>query len=67
LDLREVTYGWIRNSLELGLIAMSENLRPTIEKSPNLEVLGAAQPMEFDSQGNLVSPLVPAGEPVGVH
>src|SRR6476661_7566717 len=43
-DLREVTYGWIRNSLELGLLAMSENLRPQIEKNRNLEVLGAPRP-----------------------
>jgi hypothetical protein len=48
-----VTYGWIRNSLELGVMALSENLRPTIEKNPMLEILSAPQPMEFDSEGNL--------------
>jgi hypothetical protein len=52
-DTREVTYGWIRNSLELGVMALSENLRPTIEKNPMLEILSAPQPMEFDSEGNL--------------
>lgn len=61
-NLSEVTYGWLRNSLELGTIAMSENLRAGIEKDPQLEILGAANPMEFDSQGNLVDLLVPAGE-----
>src|SRR5690348_15654834 len=66
-DLREVTYGWIRNSLELGLLAMSENLRPQIEKNRNLEVLGAPRPMEFEADGNLIDMLVPAGEAIGVH
>ncbi len=66
-DLREVTYGWIRNSLELGLLAMSENLRPQIEKNRDLEVLGAPRPMEFEANGNLIDMLVPAGEAIGVH
>jgi len=66
-DLREVTYGWIRNSLELGLLAMSENLRPQIEKNRNLEVLGAPRPMEFEASGNLIDMLVPTGEAIGVH
>jgi hypothetical protein len=66
-DLREVTYGWIRNSLELGLLAMSENLRPQIEKNRDLEVLGAPRPMEFEANGNLIDMLVPTGEAIGVH
>jgi len=66
-DLREVTYGWIRNSLELALIALSENLRRQIEQSPSLEILGEPQPVEFDSAGNLVDVLVPAGEVVATH
>ena len=66
-ELLEVTYGWMRNSLELGLLALSENLRPQIEKNRDLEVLGAPRPMEFDSKGNLADMLVPAGETIGVH
>jgi hypothetical protein len=66
-DLREVTYGWIGNSLELSLLAMSENLRPEIENNHDLEVLGVPRPMEFDAKGNLVDMLVPAGEAIGVH
>jgi hypothetical protein len=61
-DLREVTYGWLRNSLELGTMALSENLRSQIENNPILEVLGEARPMEFDAEGNLVELLLPAGE-----
>jgi len=67
IDLRDVTYGWLRNSLELGLVALSENLRPKIERDPNLEILGASRPMEFDASGNLADLLVPAGEVIGTH
>ncbi|MCU1273787.1 MAG: hypothetical protein JWO48_1218 [Bryobacterales bacterium] len=66
-DLCEVTYGWIRNSLELRLIALSENLRPQIEKDANLEIQGAPLPLEFDAAGNLADILVPAGEVVAAH
>jgi hypothetical protein len=53
-EMSDVTVGWIRNTLELGTIALSENLRPEIEKNPMLEILGAAQAMEFDGDGNLL-------------
>jgi hypothetical protein len=66
-DLREVTYGWIRNSLELALIGLSENLRRQIAQNAELEIVGEARPLEFDSAGNLVDMLVPAGEVVGTH
>jgi hypothetical protein len=66
-DLRDVTYGWIRNSLELSLIALSENLSRQIGQNPNLEILGEPRPVEFDSAGNLVDMLVPAGEVVATH
>ena len=66
-DLREVTYGWLRNSLELGLIKLSENLRPQIEKDPNLEIQGAPLPFEFDAAGNLADILVPESEVVAAH
>jgi len=53
VDLNEVTYGWIKNSLELGFLKLSENLRGEIEKNPRLEILGPAEEMEFDAAGNL--------------
>ena len=53
LNLQEVTFGWIRNSLELTVLKLSENLRHEIEKNPILEILGPAEPMEFDAEGNL--------------
>jgi hypothetical protein len=53
-DVREVTIGWIRNTLELSQLAMSENLRPSIKRNPMLEIVSAAREIEFDSDGNLV-------------
>jgi hypothetical protein len=67
IDLKDVTYGWIKNSLELGLVALSENLRRQVERDPNLEILGESRPMEFDATGNLADVPIPAGEPIGTH
>jgi hypothetical protein len=58
-DVREVTIGWIRNTLELSQLAMSENLRPAVERNPTLEIVSGAREIEFDSSGNLV-PLMEA-------
>lgn len=52
-DSKDIEICWIRNSQDLGLMAMTENLRPAIEANPNLEILGAARELEFDAQGNL--------------
>jgi len=41
---------------------MSENLRRRIEQNPSLEILGEPWSVEFDSAGNLVDMLIPAGE-----
>lgn len=52
LDITQVTIGWIRNSAELGLIALTENLRPQIEASPNLEILDKIG-WPYDANGDL--------------
>jgi hypothetical protein len=49
----KVTIGWIANSLDLGLMRITENLRGEIEKNPVLEVLSPAEAFDFDGQGNL--------------
>lgn len=49
----DVTIGWIANSLELGSMRLSENLRGAIEKNPDLEIVGDAEEFEFDGAGNL--------------
>ncbi len=50
-----VTYGWIRNTLELDRVALSENLRAQIEGKPLLEIERQIE-VSWDEQGNLVSP-----------
>jgi len=58
IDTREVTIGWIQNTLELSEMLVSENLRGEIEANPNLEITGPPQPVEFDAAGDLTgSPL----------
>src|ERR1700691_1184430 len=66
LDLSQVTYGWIRNSMELERIGLSENLRAEVERNPNLEI-EAAIDFEFDGHNNLISPFAPIEETAGVH
>jgi hypothetical protein len=66
LDLSQVTYGWIRNTMELVRIALSENLRPRIEADPLLEI-EATIDLDFDGSGNLLSPFVPLEETAGAH
>ena len=53
LDLSQVTYGWIPNSLEIGLLALSENLKSEIDSTPYLEILSGPWEFEFDSKGDL--------------
>jgi hypothetical protein len=55
VDLREVTFCWIRNTMELGRLAVSENLRASIERKPEIEIEGAID-VVFDAANNLVSP-----------
>jgi hypothetical protein len=58
LDLYDVSYAWIRNTMELGRLALSENLRPVVERNPDL-VIEATIDFEFDRSGNLLSPFAP--------
>jgi len=48
-----VTYGWIVNTMELGTLKLSENLRAEIGKNPMLEILGPSEELDFDAEGNL--------------
>jgi hypothetical protein len=58
-ESRDLTIGWIHNTLELSVLALSENLRGTIERNPALEILDSPHEMEFDVQDNLVPWEVP--------
>ncbi len=62
-DPREVTFAWIRNTMELRILELSENLRPEIEANPQLEILGEPVPFAFDGEGNLPGVRTEAGEP----
>jgi len=53
----DVTIGWIRNTLELTPLLLSENLLPQIRQNPLLEVIGEARAIQFDGEGNLVQML----------
>jgi hypothetical protein len=55
IDPPHVTFGWIRNTLELDCLAVSENLRPLIEGRPHVSIERAME-MPWDASGNLVSP-----------
>ena len=53
VNLSDVTYGWFKNTMELGFMKLSENLRDQIRKNPMLEILGPAEDLEFDEAGNV--------------
>lgn len=63
-ESKDVTVGWIRNTLELSPLLLSENLIEQIRQNPILEVIGEARDIEFDRDGNLVDMLM-AREVVG--
>ena len=65
-DLGQVTYGWIRNTMELTRIGLSENVRAQVEANPILSIEATVE-FEFDGEGNLVSPFAPVEEAAGVH
>ena len=62
LNSLDVTFGWIRNSLEIGVLGLTENLRPQIEANPDLEIIGKTMDWPFDQNGDLPRHLpIPAG------
>jgi len=55
LESRSVTLAWIQNSLELGLLAITENALAEIRKNSSLEVVGDPFEWPFDAKGDLES------------
>ena len=51
-DAGAVTIGWIGNSLEIGHLALSANLRKQIEGRADLEILGDEWDLPYDAAGN---------------
>ena len=66
-EIADVTIGWVRNSLELGTLALTENLLPQIKRNPLLEVVGPAREFDFDEAGNLAGLPEEIGKPVPAH
>lgn len=62
LASKDIRLGWIRNTMKLDRLVLSENLLPEIEKNPALEVIGPARELEYDEEGNLVGLLEPGKE-----
>ncbi len=65
IDPAEVTCGWIKNSMELGFLRLSENLKQKIDENSTLEIVGPAEEIEADSMGNFTGFAV-VGNPAGV-
>ena len=66
LDLNDVTFAWIRNTMELTRIGLSEHFRSRVEADPNLKI-EATVDFDFDGEGNLLSPFIPVGEIAAAH
>jgi hypothetical protein len=54
LDAADLRLGWIANTLELGRMALTANLRGELEQRPGIEIEGPARELEFDAKGDLV-------------
>jgi hypothetical protein len=67
LNMKEVTIGWVRNTMELATLAVSENLRAEIAKNPNLEIIGEPFALEFDAEGNFGKLAIPEHEMQAAH
>ena len=53
-DLGDCRMVWIRNTMELGRMRVSENLLGQLRDNPRIETCGPSRPIEFDSQGQVV-------------
>jgi hypothetical protein len=53
IDLRDLTVAWIGNTLELRILALSENLVPQLHNEPQVNLLGSSWPIDFDVSGQL--------------
>jgi hypothetical protein len=53
VDERDLTVAWIRNSLELRILALSENLVSQLPDGSQFDFLGGSWPLNFDVSGQL--------------
>ena len=66
-DLSTVTIGRIRNTLELGMVELTENLLPEVRKNPNLEVISEPAALDFNAAGDFGGKLSPHHAAEAVH
>jgi hypothetical protein len=52
-EMREVEIGWIRNTMELTRVMLTENLLPQIRSNPALEIVDGPFEFPFDASGQL--------------
>ncbi|MBK5290687.1 MAG: hypothetical protein JJE04_03200 [Acidobacteriia bacterium] len=57
-DMQQVTFGWIRNTMELGRAALSENLLAEIQQNPALEIEDGPFDFPVQNDGQLAELLV---------
>ena len=55
LDMSEVTIAWIRNTMDINELMISQNLLDEACQNPEVEILGEAREIEYDADGNLVA------------
>jgi hypothetical protein len=66
-DLSQVTICRVRNTLELSLAEVTENLLPVIRANGNIEILSEPAAFDFDADGNLPGKLASHQAPQPVH
>ena len=54
LDPSQVSIAWIRNTMDISEMMVSENLLDELKQNPEIEILGEPREIEYDSEGNLV-------------
>jgi hypothetical protein len=54
-DPEDITVAWIRNTLELGSMAVSRNLLDAITVGSEVELAGPERALEYDGDGNFVN------------
>ncbi len=52
-DVAECRVVWIRNTMELGRMRVSENLLEELSGNPRIAVLGSASPIQFNASGQI--------------
>lgn len=55
LDPAQLHIGWIRNTQDLTVLALSENLLPHLLPGHDVEILAPARELAFDQRGDLVN------------